>query len=195
MAELYPVFLKLEGLPVLVVGAGSVASRKIAGLLKAGADVFVIAREVSGEVAALEQSGRISLEQREYRNGDCEGASLVVAATNDRALNARIHAEARTLGIPVNAVDEPENCTFYLPAIARFGDVLVAISTQGKAPALASLLREYVEDAMPEGLDALLEEIAAERARLIESEPDINARAEKLKAYARSKWQQLTQDP
>ena len=137
MTFAYPVFLNLEGVPVLLVGGGQIASRKAAGLVAAGALVTVIAPEVRPELA--EVAAAVWL--RPFAEGDCAGFRLVMTATDDPAVNARVYADATAAGIWVNSADDPDNCTFILPAVARRGPVVAAISTGGASPALANTAR------------------------------------------------------
>lgn len=140
MAFDYPVFLDLRDVPVLVVGGGAVATRKAAGLAAAGAQVTVVAPQISDEVAAL----AAHVHQREYRPGDCGGFRLVFTATDNPSVNAAVAAEATAGGVWVNSADDPANCSFSLPAIARSGPVIVAVGTGGASPALASHLRDRI---------------------------------------------------
>jgi siroheme synthase-like protein len=137
----YPILLDLVGVRVLVVGGGRVALRKIEGLVAAGADVAVVATEVSEAIHA----SPVQVAARAWEPGDLDGVRLVVTATDDRAVNAAVSAEARRRGIWVNSADDPANCTFTLPAVARDGAVTVAVSTGGASPALASHLRAEIE--------------------------------------------------
>jgi precorrin-2 dehydrogenase/sirohydrochlorin ferrochelatase len=138
--QIYPVSLLLEGRPCLVVGGAQVAFSKITGLLDSGAAVTVIAPEVSDEITALP----VIVHSRPYREGDCAGFVLVIAATGDRGLDATIYAECQGTTTLVNAADNPTACTFYLPALLRAGDLSVAISTAGASPAIASWVRDRV---------------------------------------------------
>lgn len=191
MPELFPIFLNLAKRPVLVVGAGKVAARKVEALRLAGAEVYVIAPAVCDQLRALAASNEVTLEERQYRKGDCEGAFLVIAATGDSAVNAAVRAEAESLGIPVNAVDDPANCSFYTPAVVRIGDVRIAVSTQGHAPGLAGLLRERLEETLPQSLGALVKEAAEYRAHLKATDPDEASRAQKFKDWARQRMNNL----
>ena len=178
MPEMYPVFLKLEGRDVLVVGAGKVAWRKAQALQRAGAKLRVVAIDVCDEMRALPG---ISLQQREWRPEDCDGAFMVVAATGDSELNAGIRETAHAAGALVNAVDDPPNCDFYVPAIARLGDLMVAVSTQGKAPLVAGRVRAHLEKLLPRELEQVINTIATERGKLLASEPDEATRLAKLR--------------
>jgi precorrin-2 dehydrogenase/sirohydrochlorin ferrochelatase len=142
----YPVYLNLNGKRVVVIGGGEVAERKIDSLLDAGANVLVISPEVTARIAALARGNRIELNKRTYVRGDCTGAALVFAATGDPDVSRAVHEEATTLGIFINTADEPAYCTFIMPAVVRRGDIGIAISTNGKSPALAARLRRKISD-------------------------------------------------
>jgi len=125
----------------VVVGGGPVAARKAEGLSAAGAEVVVVAPRVSTAIRGL---AGVSVEEREYRKGDLDGAWLAVAATDDPAVNRRVHADGEAERVWVNAVDDPPACSFTLPAVVRQGPVVVAVSTSGHSPALAGWIREKV---------------------------------------------------
>lgn len=137
---LYPVNLRIKGRRCLVVGGGPVAARKAQGLLAAGAVVSVVATAVGPAVRAL----GVTWEERPYAAGDCHGYRLVLTATDDVAVNAAVAAEAESAGIWVNSADDPDNCTFILPALHRQGDVVVSVGTGGASPALAGWLRDRI---------------------------------------------------
>ena len=136
----YPVFLDLGGVKVLVVGGGPVGLRKAQGLVAAGALVTVIAPTTVSGIADV----AVHTEQRVYRTDDVTGFQLVITATSDPSVNAQVAADARAAGIFVNSADDPENCTFILPAITRRGPIIVAVSTGGSSPALAGRLRDQI---------------------------------------------------
>jgi siroheme synthase-like protein len=137
---LYPVNLVVAGRRCLVVGGGAVAARKAAGLLAAGADVTVVAPSIDEGIAGL----GVTCHQRAYRRDDLDGMWLVVAATDDRGLNAAVRADGDAAHVWVNAADDPQACSFTLPAVVRQGPVMVTVSTSGYSPALAAWLREHV---------------------------------------------------
>lgn len=141
----YPAILVLDGRVGVVIGGGAVGERKVRTLLDAGARVRCIALDPSGGVRALAAEGRIELLERAWRRGDLEGVAVAVAATDDPGVNQGVFEEATERGIPVNVVDDVPRCTFIAPSIVRRGDLLVAISTGGKSPALAVRLRERLE--------------------------------------------------
>lgn len=144
----FPVFLKLEGRRVLLVGGGRVAAGKVRALVESGACVTVVAPAVLDEIAAAP----VSLERRPFVSADLDDVWYVVAAA-PREVNAEVAREAHARGIFVNAVDDVENASAYAGAIVRRAGVTIAISTGGDAPALAGLLREALEALLPEDLD------------------------------------------
>jgi precorrin-2 dehydrogenase / sirohydrochlorin ferrochelatase len=141
----YLVNLDVRERDALVVGAGDVAARKIAALLRAGARVRVIATHVGEAVAALARDGRLRVEQRAFTSGDAEGALVVIGATDDDGVNRQIAADAGMHGALVNVVDRPELCTFTVPAVVHRGDLTLAVSTEGRCPSLARAVRERLE--------------------------------------------------
>ena len=142
----YPVTLDLHGVAVLVVGAGPVAARKVAGLAAAGAQVRVVAPDVSAEMSAEAAAGHVSaLERRPFRAGDLDGVRLVITATGCD-VDHDVAAAATAAGIWVNAADRPDDCSFILPAVARNGSLSIAVSTDGTSPALAQRLRDDADE-------------------------------------------------
>ena len=140
----YPVFLDLTGKPCVVFGGGSVAEGKISKLRDAGARVTVVSPQVTESIQAAAQSGEVEWCAREYQPGDLAGAVLGIAATSGRTVNQLICQEAKRLGVLLNVVDDPSQCTFIAPSIVNRGPVTVAISTGGTSPALARKLREVL---------------------------------------------------
>ena len=146
MAPYYPVYLDVRDRRCVIVGGGQVAEGKIAALLESGAEVCIISPEVTGEIQGMADTGMISLEKREYRDGDLEGAFIAIAAIDDSALNERVSREATARNVPLNVVDVTHLCTFIAPSIVRKGEVTVAISTAGLSPALARKLRVELQN-------------------------------------------------
>jgi precorrin-2 dehydrogenase/sirohydrochlorin ferrochelatase len=142
----YPInLIGLETRRCVVVGGGAVATRKLAGLLAAGARVTVISLELSTELESRAAEKQITVLRRAYEPGDLSGAFLVIAATDDPPTNAAVWDEARQLGCLINAVHDPAHSNFILPAVVRRGEVNLAISTGGASPTLARRLREQLE--------------------------------------------------
>ena len=151
----YPVFLRLQDQPVLLVGGGDVGLRKWRLLCRSGARVRIVSRELHPELQAAVQRGVAVHLASNFDPAHLDGARLVVAATDDSELNRRVAAVAGEAGIPVNVVDDPQHCTFITPSIIDRAPVLVAISTAGDAPVLARRLREQFEALLPPRLGAL----------------------------------------
>jgi siroheme synthase-like protein len=147
--SVFPIFLKLAGRRVLVVGGGPVAASKLRALLEAEATVIVVAPEVVEDIAAAP----VRIDRRPFAPEDLDGVSFVVAAAPP-AVNREVAAAAVTRGLFVNAVDDMENATAYMGAIVRRAGVTMALSTDGEAPALAGLMREALEALLPDDLDA-----------------------------------------
>jgi precorrin-2 dehydrogenase/sirohydrochlorin ferrochelatase len=129
-----------------MVGAGNIAAQKLETLLDSGADVQVIAPVANHEIQELARSGRLTWTQAEFDSSHLQGASLVIAATGNPAVNETVYQAAQQHGVFCNSVDEPERCDFYYPALVRRGDLQIAISTAGKSPALAQRIRRELEE-------------------------------------------------
>jgi precorrin-2 dehydrogenase/sirohydrochlorin ferrochelatase len=160
----YPITLQIAGRPCVVIGGGSVAERKVAGLLGAGAAVTVVSPTLTPRLADLASARRIIHTPRAYRAGDLEGFALAFATTGAHEVNDAIAREGRERGVWVNAADDPAHCDFILPSVLRRGDLTVAVATGGSAPTLARVVREDLERHVGQDL-ALLAEIVAEVRR------------------------------
>jgi len=138
----YPVCLEMAGRPCLVVGGGTVAERKVNGLLEAGARVTVVSPSATERLLEWARAGRICLTLRDYEADDLAGHSIVFAGTDDGLINAEVARDARAAGALINAADDPAHCDFILPAVLRRGEITVAVSTGGASPALARAVRD-----------------------------------------------------
>lgn len=161
--RLYPVGVRLEGRPVLVVGGGTVAAAKARELADCGARVTVVAPAI---VDQLTDDDRITCEHRPYRPGEAAGHRFVVTATDDPAVNQAVYDDGEAAGVWVNAADDPQRCTVTLPARVRRGSLLLTVSTEGRSPALASWLRRWLEDEIGPEHETLLDLLAEERDRI-----------------------------
>jgi precorrin-2 dehydrogenase/sirohydrochlorin ferrochelatase len=141
----YPIFLDIRGKICVIVGGGEVAARKAERLLDCGAKVFIISPKLSPALAALKEKSLICHIAAAYSGDLIQGAALVIGATDDEKTNAKISSDARSKGIPVNIVDDPQKCDFILPSVVQRGDLAITIGTGGKSPALARHLREELE--------------------------------------------------
>lgn len=162
----YPVFLELTGRPCVVVGGGTVAERRVEGLLEAGAAVTVVSPEVTPALAALVAAGRIRHVARAYRRGDLAGAELAFTAVDDPLVSPAVAAEAREGAVRLNAADDPAHCDFYLPGLVRRGVLTVAVGSGGASPALTRALREHLDSALGHEWQLLGELAAGARREL-----------------------------
>lgn len=151
MANLFPMFLKLEGQKCVVVGGGAIAEGKLDALLAAGAYVRVVSPQVTPHIRELERAGHLRWDPYCFAPKDLNGAFLVIAATGSRAVNAEVYAAAVERGVLCNCVDDPDYCQFFYPAVVQRGDLQIAISTAGKSPALAQRIRLELEARFDEG--------------------------------------------
>jgi precorrin-2 dehydrogenase/sirohydrochlorin ferrochelatase len=142
---LYPIFLKLEGRKVLIVGGGKVAEEKIYAVLRSATDVTVVAPEVSPQIQAWVDRGLVRHVAREYQPGMAKEYFLVIAGTDSQDVNRLVYREAAEAGVLCNAVDDPAFCDFYAPSIVSRGEFQIAISTGGNSPALAQKVRKELE--------------------------------------------------
>jgi uroporphyrin-III C-methyltransferase / precorrin-2 dehydrogenase / sirohydrochlorin ferrochelatase len=141
----YPVFLDLAGQPVVVLGGGQFAAEKVAALVETGAIVKVVSARLSPAIERIVGQGHVDAVRRDYQPGDLAGARLVVDASEDEATNQQSWHEAEAAGILINVVDRPEQCRFIAPAIVRRDPLLIAVSTSGESPFLASAIRARIE--------------------------------------------------
>jgi precorrin-2 dehydrogenase/sirohydrochlorin ferrochelatase len=169
VTSLFPMFVKLDGRQVLVVGAGRVGEQKIRRLLPTGAEIRVVARDAGGAVVEWARSGKIIVEERDFVPSDLDDVFLVIVATPSRDLNDLIFHEAQSRGILCNVVDVPELCDFYYPAVVRRGDLQIAISTSGQSPSLAQKLRQQLERQFGPGYTRWVAELGETRRRVLAS--------------------------
>jgi siroheme synthase-like protein len=163
---LFPAFLKLHNRPVLVVGGGAIASSKIPGLLEAGARVTVVAPKVNPDLAERARDLQLDWLRKPFEAVDLNGKFLVVAATSLQNVNESVFREADARHILCNAVDDIDNCHFYYGAVVQRGDLQIAVSTNGKSPALAQRLRKELEQQFCPEYAAWLDWLGAARAAL-----------------------------
>jgi uroporphyrin-III C-methyltransferase/precorrin-2 dehydrogenase/sirohydrochlorin ferrochelatase len=181
-----PVFLKLTGRPCAVIGGGDVAARKVDLLLSAGARVAVTAPQLCATLTERQHEGRIEHRAEAFSPAALAGATLVIAATDDRVVNAEVSRLAQAQSIPVNVVDDPELCSFILPAIVDRSPVVIAVSTGGASPVLARLLRARLETLIPATYGKLAELAARFRGRVKQVLPE---------GARRPFWERVLQGP
>ena len=172
----FPLFFKLEDRKVLIVGGGDVALRKADLLSRAGASITVVATDICDELQALLQDDKHQLIYEQYNKKYMAGARVIIAGTDDEALNHQIHADATELNIPVNVVDTPPLCDFIFPAIVDRNPIVIGISSNGKAPVLARLLRARLETLIPQGYGKLAKLAGDFRAEVKTKIPTLTGR-------------------
>ena len=177
-------FLKLAAKPCLVVGAGTIAESKIAGLLEAGARVRVVAPEATAQVRSWAASKGIEWQQHPFQPADLEGMLLVVAATSSTELHERIYKEATQRGVLCNIVDVPSLCDFYYPSVVQRGALQIAISTAGQSPALAQRLRKQLEEQFGPEYEEWVAQLGEARDKLRSDHPDSEERIRLLQEDA-----------
>ncbi|MGF1733408.1 siroheme synthase CysG [Photobacterium kasasachensis] len=171
-----PIFADIRRRPCLVVGGGDVAWRKTRMLLKAGADVRVIARELNGDFQQALQAGEIAHQAEEFAPSDLDGIFLAIAATDRKAVNALVYQSANQRQVMVNVVDDTQRCSFIVPSIVDRSPIIVAISSSGKAPVLARLVREKLESLLPRHLGRMAEIAGRFRNRLAQTVSSVSQR-------------------
>jgi siroheme synthase-like protein len=152
-----PVNLLVRGRRVVVIGAGRIAARKIEPLLDLGAEVHVIAPVAGAEVRGWAEAGRCTLAERGFAPGDLDGAWLALTATDDPAVNAAVFAAGEAARVWVNSADDPANCSFTMMSMVRRSDLVVAIGTGGRSPALAAYLRRLLNEELGPEYEVLLD--------------------------------------
>lgn len=177
----FPMFVDITGQKCLVVGGGRVALRKVQVLLDFSANVLVVAKEITDDIKTiaeeLEQSPvRLILQEKEFEETDIEGTSIVVVATSDNHLNARISALCHQKGIPVNVVDDKEKCSFIFPSYVKEGDLVGAFSSGGNSPVLAKYLKDKTTGFLTPGLGELNDLLGEWRMTIINQMPDESGR-------------------
>jgi len=171
----YPINLDIRNRNCLVVGGGAVATRKVKTLVRCGARVTVVSPEATGGLAALANTGAITLIRRPYASTDLDGMFLVIGATDDNALNRKIYEDAENGSRLCNIADQPDLCNFILPAIVHRGDLILAISTSGTSPAFAKKLRKELEKTYGSEYALFLHLMGAIRKKLLSQAHDPEA--------------------
>lgn len=162
----WPVNLLVAGRRVVVAGAGRIAARKIGPLLDLGADVLVVAPRVGDEVAAWADQGRLAVIHRAFEPADLDGAWLAVAATDDPTANGAVFEAGDGRRVWVNSADDPDRCSFTLMSVVRRADLVVAIGTGGRSPALAAWLKRWIGEEIGPEYEPLIELLSKEREAL-----------------------------
>jgi len=167
--NLFPVFLKLESLETLIIGGGHVGLEKLSAILKNSptARISLVARSIQDPIKALaDQHENVRLFERNFKLWDLWNKDLVILATNNRSLNETIRKFARTRRLLINVADTPDLCDFYLGSVVTKGNLKIGISTNGKSPTISKRIREYLEEALPEETNELLDNMSKIREQI-----------------------------
>lgn len=167
--ELFPVFLKLEKLSLLIVGGGYVGMEKLTAVLQNSpkANIKLVATVISDDIKALAKNyPKLLLIERPYQSDDINDADIIFAAVNDRTISEQVVADAKGKNKLVNAADKPDLCDFYLSSVVQKGNLKIAISTNGKSPTIAKRIKEVLNEIMPDELDAVLNNMQSIRNKL-----------------------------
>ncbi|MDE3200197.1 MAG: uroporphyrinogen-III C-methyltransferase [Acidobacteriota bacterium] len=174
--SLLPLFLKLDNRPGLLVGAGNVALEKVGSLMTTGVRLHVVSPEIRPEIRQLAREGRLTITERAFDPADLDGKFVVIAATDNPAVNAEVYRLATERGILCNSADDPPHCDFYFGSIVRRGELQIAISTAGESPAVAQRLRREIDQQLPADLGVWLTELGALRREVLAIHPAGEAR-------------------
>lgn len=172
----YPIFLNLKSKRAVVIGGGSIAARKVLGLLDADARIVVVAEKIDDILETRCRNSNIEFVEAKYSKEYLVSASIVFAATNDRSVNEQVYKDCQELEILCNVVDEPDLCDFFVPAVVKRGDLQIAVCTEGDSPAYAGHIRKKLEDIFTEKHGEFLAELEAIRERIMEEIPDSSQR-------------------
>jgi precorrin-2 dehydrogenase / sirohydrochlorin ferrochelatase len=176
----FPLLLNVKGRRCLVVGAGRVAAGKIDGLLIHGAQIDVVSPHAVRAIQAQARAGVLAWKKRVFSPKDVKGAFLVIAATNSSIVNGAVFKACRARRVLCNAVDDPEHCDFFYPAVVRRGPLQIAISTNGNLPALAARLRKELEEQFGDEWSAWVEHVGQLRREMLASGMSLKKRRERL---------------
>jgi len=162
----FPMFMDMNNLKVLVIGAGTIATEKLEKLIDFTTDITVIALRVEEEAYRLIEEHQLTLEQRAYKRGDIEGFDIVIVATDTVTLHKEIYEESRGSRVLVNSVDNVEYCDFIFPSYVKKEDLTIAFSTGGASPAFAKQIRQHFEKIIPENVGVFLSKMRSLRVTM-----------------------------
>ena len=169
--QVFPFNKDIENDRFLVIGGGKVAAGKVSRLLMFTENITVVAKEIDPSLKTAAAETAICINKREFRISDLDKADIVILATGDHDFNREVGFLCRERHIPVNAVDDPENCSFYFPAIIKRGKLVISISTQGASPACAAALKNRIEEILPDDIEGILDDMAKLRQELPKDRP------------------------
>lgn len=188
MNHLYPIFLNIEAKRCLIIGGGKVACRKIESLLEYGAEIIVVSPRVEDKIIDWHKRDLIKLIPREFKVSDLDNIFMVFIATDDNSINQTISDLCKQKRILVNAVDDPDNCDFFVPALLRRDSLTVAVSTEGKSPAFAGWLKRQLEPHITEEFGEFVQLLGEIRPQLKKSPLSYSEKRDLLIALLNSDW-------
>lgn len=177
----FPFFVDIKDKQAVIAGGGAVALRKIEKLLPFECNITVIAPEVCKEIKLLAKNDRVSVLLKKIEKEDIKNAFFVISATNDKEVNKEVSSWCKEFNIPVNSVDDIENCSFVFPALIKDETLTIGISTGGQNPEAAGCLRKKIEDILPKNLGQTISDLGKIRKNLKETMPDKNDRMQEMK--------------
>lgn len=180
MPDWYPIFIKLKGKKVLVVGGGTVATRKVKKLINYHPEITIVSPKITPELQRLISKHNLKYSQRKYRKSDLKNKWIIFVATDDKDLNKQISQDAKQSGLLINVADDPNNCSFIVPSIITRGDLQIAISTSGISPLLTKTLRKKIENLFGNEYIALLKLIKKYRKVILDKFKDNKIKRKKL---------------
>jgi precorrin-2 dehydrogenase/sirohydrochlorin ferrochelatase len=192
--HLYPMMIDLTGRRCLVVGGGTVAERKVVSLLAGGGDVVVVSPSFTPGLLERYRAGEIECRFRPYRREDGEGCFLVIAATNNEAVNRQVYEDARAREQWVNVVDRPDLCNFIVPSAVRRGKLTIAVSTAGASPSLAKAIRQRLESEYGPEYEVFLDLLVEMRKRIQSEVDDTRLRYRLMAQLVQDHWIRLCKD-
>ncbi len=163
----FPMFVDLKGKKIIIIGGGKVAYRKVAKLLPFEAEITVIAPDICSEIQELlNNNSNLILKNRNFETEDIKNAFLVISATNNNSTNQQVAQICKSQNIPINSVDDIENCTFLFPALVKKESLVIGCSTSGKAPDIAAFVKNTIEQNLPENIGQIVEVLGILREEL-----------------------------
>jgi siroheme synthase-like protein len=184
--NLFPIFLKLENLRLLIVGGGYVGMEKLEAVISnsPATKITIVATQISDTIKEVaEEYNNITLIEKPYHIDDLVGNDIIIAAINDPVISRQVAEDAKSKNILVNAADKPELCDFYLSSVVKKGNLKIAISTNGKSPTIAKRVKEVLNDTLPEEIDALLDNMQNIRNKM---SGDFSEKVKQLNELTRS---------
>jgi precorrin-2 dehydrogenase/sirohydrochlorin ferrochelatase len=184
----FPILIDLKKFKPLVIGGGEVATRKVQNLLEFASLPKIISPELTAELSEIIQRYKLEFEQRKYQKGDLKGFNLVFVATDDPDVDTLVSQDAEEFGAIVNFADKPDLCNFIMPSFIKRGDLIIAISTQGKAPFLSRCLREHLEKKFPHSFKDFVDLSVYFRSQLIKMKLPPKIKEKTIDEFLSVKW-------